>query len=181
MALLLARVDEALKSIYKLVIKLTVSKLLMFLYTAIISPIHFNPTLYFFLIYIHSLLHKLESGKDKLDRKDVLVVDEAGMLDTQLMLRITRAVSKAGAKMVLVGDRPAPIYSDRWAVAGDADPGGYREISTVRRQQNEVDRQATLDLARGRIGDAYNSYKARGFVSNPIPPAMSFILRGRVD
>ena len=137
--------------------------------------------LYFFLIYIHSLLHKLESGKDKLDRKDVLVVDEAGMLDTQLMLRITRAVSKAGAKMVLVGDRPAPIYSDRWAVAGDADPGGYREISTVRRQQNEVDRQATLDLARGRIGDAYNSYKARGFVSNPIPPAMSFILRGRVD
>lgn len=67
--------------------------------------------LYFFLIYIHSLLHKLESGKDKLDRKDVLVVDEAGMLDTQLMLRITRAVSKAGAKMVLVGDRPAPLQA----------------------------------------------------------------------
>ncbi|PTD30850.1 hypothetical protein C5N13_00180, partial [Sinorhizobium meliloti] len=45
-----------------------------------------------------------ESGRKQLNRADVLVIDEAGMVSSQQMARILKAVEDAGAKAVLVGD-----------------------------------------------------------------------------
>lgn len=53
---------------------------------------------------IASLLQDLDSGRDRLYRTDVLVLDEAGMVGTRQLHRLIGHTSKAGAKLVLVGD-----------------------------------------------------------------------------
>lgn len=55
---------------------------------------------------VHSLLIRIESGKepDVLKAGDVIVVDEAGMLDTRTLHKLAGYAEKYGAKMVLVGD-----------------------------------------------------------------------------
>lgn len=57
----------------------------------------------------------LEEGRDRLDDKTVFVLDEAGLVASKQMATFVEAVTKAGAKLVLVGDpeqpgrsRPAP-------------------------------------------------------------------------
>lgn len=53
---------------------------------------------------IASLLRDLDSGRDRLYRSDVLVVDEAGMVGTRQLHRLIDHTTKVGAKLVLVGD-----------------------------------------------------------------------------
>lgn len=53
---------------------------------------------------VHSLLINIEKGQQKLKSGDVLVVDEAGMLDTRTLHKLAGYAEKSGAKLVLVGD-----------------------------------------------------------------------------
>ena len=53
---------------------------------------------------IASLEHAWSKDRDQLGPKDVLVVDEAGMIGTRQMERLLSAADQAGAKVVLVGD-----------------------------------------------------------------------------
>ena len=53
---------------------------------------------------IASLEHGWAQGRDQLGPKDVLVVDEAGMIGTRQMERVLSHARDAGAKVVLVGD-----------------------------------------------------------------------------
>ena len=53
---------------------------------------------------IASLEHAWAQGRDALTGRDVLVVDEAGMIGSRQMQRVLSAVQAAGAKVVLVGD-----------------------------------------------------------------------------
>ncbi|HFF3354074.1 TPA: MobQ family relaxase, partial [Legionella pneumophila] len=53
---------------------------------------------------IASLFYRLDKNTLQLSAKDILVVDEAGMLGTRTMERLVREVEHAGAKLVLVGD-----------------------------------------------------------------------------
>lgn len=53
---------------------------------------------------VHMLLHRLEKGRLELDRRTVLLLDEATMVDTALMARLERARAQAGAKLVMLGD-----------------------------------------------------------------------------
>lgn len=53
---------------------------------------------------VHSLLINIEKGDQKLKNGDVLVVDEAGMLDTRTLHKLASYAEKSGAKLVLVGD-----------------------------------------------------------------------------
>lgn len=114
---------------------------------------------------IHSLLIKIDKGIETLRASDVVVIDEAGMLDTQLMHRLLQQVAKAGAKVVLVGDAEQlqPIQAGG-PLRSISQQAGYCEISTIRRQNSEVDRQATSDLANGRASKALASYDERGKV-----------------
>jgi hypothetical protein len=51
-----------------------------------------------------SLLWRLDHGQLRLDRRTVVVCDEAGMTDDPAMLRLLAASERAGSKVILVGD-----------------------------------------------------------------------------
>ena len=53
---------------------------------------------------IASLEHQWGQGREQLTSRDVLVIDEAGMVGTRQMERVLSHAADAGAKVVLVGD-----------------------------------------------------------------------------
>lgn len=58
---------------------------------------------------VHALLMRLESAKDSrrpfsLTNQDVVVLDEAGMVDTRTLHKLLNHIEASGAKIVLVGD-----------------------------------------------------------------------------
>ncbi|MFX4366103.1 AAA family ATPase, partial [Acinetobacter baumannii] len=53
---------------------------------------------------IASIEHGWQQGRDLLATRDVLVIDEAGMVGTRQLERVLSHAASAGAKVVLVGD-----------------------------------------------------------------------------
>ena len=53
---------------------------------------------------IASLEHAWGQGREQLTKRDVLVIDEAGMVGSRQMERVLSHAAEAGAKVVLVGD-----------------------------------------------------------------------------
>jgi hypothetical protein len=95
-----------------------------------------------------------------LDKRSVLVVDEAGMVGSRKLTRLLQHAQQAGTKVVLVGD-------DRQLGAIDAD-GGFRglrvrlgasELTENRRQRAAWEREA-LELVRdGQVDQVVNAYR----------------------
>ena len=114
---------------------------------------------------IASLEHQWGKGREQLTARDVLVIDEAGMVGTRQMERVLSHAAKAGAKLVLVGDQ----HQLQAIEAGAAfraihERHGGVEISEVRRQLSAWQQDATRHLATGRTGEAIRSYEERGMV-----------------
>jgi len=114
---------------------------------------------------IASLEHQWGKGREHLTAKDVLVIDEAGMVGTRQMERVMSYAAKAGAKLVLVGDQQQLQAIEAGAAfrAIHERHGGV-EISEVRRQLSAWQQDATRQLATGRIGEAIRTYEERGMV-----------------
>ncbi|QIB38295.1 Ti-type conjugative transfer relaxase TraA [Rhizobium oryzihabitans] len=108
---------------------------------------------------IASMEHGWANGRDMLTSRDVLVIDEAGMVGTRQMERVLSHAAEAGAKVVLVGD-PQQLQSIEAGAAFRSihERHGGVEIHEVRRQREDWQRDATRDLATGRIGDAISAY-----------------------
>lgn len=114
---------------------------------------------------IASLEHQWAKGRELLDGRDVLVIDEAGMIGSRQMERLLSAAEKAGAKVVLVGD-PEQLQAIEAGAAfrSIAERHSHVEITQVRRQHEDWQRDATRHLATGRTGKALGAYEARGMV-----------------
>lgn len=114
---------------------------------------------------IASLEHGWGQGRDMLTSRDVLVIDEAGMVGTRQLERVLSHAADAGAKVVLVGD-PQQLQSIEAGAAFRSlvERHGGAEISEVRRQRADWQRNATRDLATGRISDAIQAYDKNGMV-----------------
>ncbi len=114
---------------------------------------------------IASLEHAWAQGRDQLSRNDVLVVDEAGMIGTRQMERVLSHARDAGAKVVLVGD-PEQLQAIEAGAAfrSIAERHGAAEITEVRRQRDDWQKEATRSLATGRTGEALHAYESRGMV-----------------
>ncbi len=99
------------------------------------------------------------NGRDQLDDKTVFVLDEAGMVSSRQMALFVDTVTKAGAKLVLVGDADQlqPIEAGA-AFRAIADRIGYAELETIYRQREQWMRDASLDLARGKVASALEAY-----------------------
>ncbi|NKK61323.1 Ti-type conjugative transfer relaxase TraA [Rhizobium leguminosarum bv. viciae] len=104
-------------------------------------------------------------GRNQIDARTVFVLDEAGMVSSRQMAHFVEAVTKAGAKLVLVGDpeQLQPIEAGA-AFRAIADRIGYAELETIYRQRAQWMRDASLDLARGDVGKAVDAYRAHGHV-----------------
>ena len=97
--------------------------------------------------------------------RDVLVLDEAGMVGSRQMDRVFAAVRAAGAKLVLVGDHEQLQAIEAGAAfRAIVERVGAAEITEVRRQQVAWQREATRELATGRTGEALARYQAAGMV-----------------
>lgn len=100
-----------------------------------------------------------------LTSRDVLVIDEAGMVGTRQMERVLSHAAEVGAKVVLVGD-PQQLQSIEAGAAFRSihDRHGGVEIGEVRRQREDWQRDATRDLATGRTGAAIHAYDRHDMV-----------------
>ncbi|BCI72962.1 hypothetical protein SPKIRA_37920 (plasmid) [Sphingomonas paucimobilis] len=114
---------------------------------------------------IASLEHGWAQGRDQLGPKDVLVVDEAGMIGTRQMERVLSHARDAGAKVVLVGD-PEQLQAIEAGAAfrSITERHGAAEITEVRRQREDWQKDATRALATGRTAEALDAYAAHGMV-----------------
>ena len=114
---------------------------------------------------IASLEHAWGQGREQLSRNDVLVVDEAGMIGTRQMERVLSHARDAGAKVVLVGD-PEQLQAIEAGAAfrSISERHGAAEITEVRRQRDDWQKEATRSLATGRTGEALHAYESRGMV-----------------
>ena len=109
---------------------------------------------------VHSLLFQWEQGREVLTDRDVLVVDEAGMIGSRQMERLLSRAEAAGAKVVLVGD-PEQLQAIEAGAAfrAIAERVGAVEITEVRRQREAWQQQATRELATGRTEAALARYE----------------------
>ena len=114
---------------------------------------------------VASLEHQWARGRDQLGSGDVLVIDEAGMIGSRQMERLASAAAEAGAKLVLVGDaQQLQAIEAGAAFRLLTERHGASEISAVRRQTEEWQRDATRELATGRTGEALARYDQAGMV-----------------
>ena len=112
-----------------------------------------------------SLEHAWGQGRDTLTGRDVLVIDEAGLVGSRQMERVLSHAAEAGAKVVLVGD-PEQLQAIEAGAAFRAlsERHGAAEITQVRRQHQAWQREATKELATERTGAALERYEQAGMV-----------------
>lgn len=114
---------------------------------------------------VDKFLHDAEKDKDAFKATDVVIVDEAAMLGNDKTRRLLEEIKESGAKIILVGDdkQLAPIDRGRPFEHLKETVGAF-EISTVRRQKHEWQRDAAGKIREGNVRDALLDYHERGLV-----------------
>ena len=114
---------------------------------------------------IASMEHQWSQGRELLTPTHVLVIDEAGMIGSRQMERVIAEAEKNGAKVVLVGD-PEQLQAIEAGAAfrSAAERHGSVEITDIRRQREDWQRDATRRLATDRTGHALHAYEEHGHV-----------------
>jgi len=114
---------------------------------------------------IAGLEYQWEQGREQLGSRDILVIDEAGMVGTRQMERLLSQATNAGTKVILVGD-PEQLQAIEAGAAfrSLAERHGWAEIGEIRRQRADWQRDATKALATGRTGEAVHAYETHGMV-----------------
>ncbi len=104
-----------------------------------------------------------DHGRDLIGRGDVFVIDEAGMAGSRQLARFIGEAEERGAKIVLVGDHEqlqaigagAPFR----AIAGQI---GHVELSGIRRQRHDWQRQASVAFATHKTAEGLAAYRDHG-------------------
>lgn len=106
-----------------------------------------------------------ERGRDSLDPRSVLVIDEAGMVGSRQLSRVLAQADRSGAKVVLVGDpeQLQPIGPGA-AFRAVAERVGFVELGEIRRQREGWQRDASVGFARHRTHEGLTAYAERGAV-----------------
>ena len=111
----------------------------------------------------HLALIHLRNGRDRWGPRTVVIVDEAAMLDTDILDRVMLAADRAGARLLLVGDdRQLQSVQRGGLFAPVAALAGSMELSQVRRQKESWQREASEAFAAGDIAAAVGAYADRG-------------------
>lgn len=112
---------------------------------------------------IAALQWGLENDTITFTKRDILVIDEAGMVGSRQMQQVVSAARLGGAKVVLVGD-PEQLQAIEAGAAyrAVAERVGTASIEEVRRQREGWQQEATKALATGRTGEAISAYAHAG-------------------
>ncbi len=98
----------------------------------------------------HTIANRLlvwANGREQLGEKDVLLVDEAGMIGSRQMHDILTEADRCGAKVVLVGDPEQLQAIDAGAsFRAIIERTGFAEMSDIRRQTEEWQKNATRNF-----------------------------------
>ena len=98
-----------------------------------------------------------------LGRGDVFVIDEAGMVASRQLARFVGEAEARGAKIVLVGD-----HEQLQAIGAGApfraitEEIGHAELSEIRRQRVDWQREASVDFATHRTAEGLAAYHEHG-------------------
>jgi len=107
-----------------------------------------------------------QNERNQIGRSDVFVIDEAGMVGSRQLARFVTEAEARGAKIVLVGDHEqlqaigagAPFRAITEAI-------GHAELSEIRRQRVDWQREASVAFATHRTAEGLAAYRDRGAIS----------------
>ncbi len=107
-----------------------------------------------------------DNDRGQLNRGDVFVIDEAGMVGSRQLARFVGEAEARGAKIVLVGD-----HEQLQAIGAGApfraitEEIGHAELSEIRRQRVDWQREASVDFATHRTAEGLAAYHEHGNIS----------------
>lgn len=107
-----------------------------------------------------------DNDRHQLGRGDVFVIDEAGMVGSRQLSRFVTEAEARGAKIVLVGD-----HEQLQAIGAGApfraitEEIGHAELSEIRRQRVDWQREASVAFATHRTGEGLAAYRDHGAIS----------------
>jgi len=107
-----------------------------------------------------------ENDRGTLGRGDVFVIDEAGMVGSRQLARFVTEAEARGAKIVLVGD-----HEQLQAIGAGApfraitEEIGHAELSEIRRQRVDWQREASVAFATHRTAEGLAAYQEHGNIS----------------
>src|SRR6202166_518256 len=112
---------------------------------------------------LHSWEYSWGRGEETLDRRIVLVIDEAGMVDARQLSRVLDHAAAHDAKVILLGDpdQLKPIGPGD-AYRGLLEQHAPARLETIRRQAEPWQREASEHLAGGRVAPALDAYQQAG-------------------
>jgi Ti-type conjugative transfer relaxase TraA len=115
---------------------------------------------------VHAALFRLKNGRTVWDRRTVVMVDEAAMLDSHVMGELLDAVRAFGAKVILAGDDRQLASIERGGLFTELKARhGAAAIVQVTRQRDVWQREAARDLAEGRFVEAVTAFDRHGAIT----------------
>ncbi len=104
-----------------------------------------------------------DHGRDLIGRSDVFVIDEAGMVGSRQLARFIGEAEERGAKIVLVGDHEQLQAIGAGApFRAIAEQIGHVELSNIRRQRHDWQRQASVAFATHKTAEGLAAYRDHG-------------------
>jgi Ti-type conjugative transfer relaxase TraA len=104
-----------------------------------------------------------DQGKRQLGRGDVFVIDEAGMVGSRQLARFIGEAEQRGAKIVLVGDHEQLQAIGAGApFRAIAEQIGHAELSDIRRQRQDWQREASVAFATHKTAEGLAAYRDHG-------------------
>ena len=115
---------------------------------------------------VHAELFRLKNGRTGWDRRTVLIIDEAAMLDSRVTGEVLAEARRAGAKVILAGDDRQLASIERGGLFSEL-RSRHRsaEITEITRQRVDWQRRAVRELAEGRFLDAVAAFDRAGAIS----------------
>ncbi|MEP4080462.1 Ti-type conjugative transfer relaxase TraA [Parasphingorhabdus sp.] len=104
-----------------------------------------------------------QNDRRQLGRGDVFVIDEAGMVGSRQLARFVGEAEARGAKIVLVGDHEQLQASGAGApFRAVAEEVGHAELTEIRRQRHDWQREASVSFATHKTGEGLAAYRDHG-------------------
>lgn len=108
-----------------------------------------------------------DRGEEQLAKKDILVIDEAGMLGSRQTARVLEEVRSNGAKVVFIGD-PQQLQAIEAGASFRAisEQVGFHELTEIKRQKEPWQQEATKEFALRHTQKALDLYEQQGCIHN---------------